>query len=191
MQDNELTDEEMEDAVADLDDSDLQERSQALDDAQTMFEELAYLANPKMPCPECTGAGAISAGSLGDVCPRCLGRRVVDRPGTEPLKQPDFKQLRSAITAYGDAKADRLLEADHDGKRNLALPAPSSVPTMADIEAIVADGKEFAKQLGGTSPGLVANELLSEPEKPKGMLGDGDLGDYEDEDLDALEAETK
>ena len=62
---------------------------------------------------------------------------------------------------------------------------------MADIQAIITTGKEHARLLGGTSPGLVPENQLSDHEKPKGMLGDGDLGDYEDEDLDAMEAEAE
>ena len=56
---NEFTDEELEDVVEMLTEDDLRQRSQKLDETQELYEELAYLANPKMPCPECSNEGTL------------------------------------------------------------------------------------------------------------------------------------
>lgn len=188
LHDNELTDEEMEEVVADLDEEDLRARSQKLDEAQELYEEMAYLGVAKMPCPECTGAGSVSSGSLGDICVKCFGKRVIDHPGAEPMKMPPFKQLRAAIGKYGDALADRLLlpgddGTPHKGKRNLALPPPPSVPTLEEIQAIYDTGKAKAKELQAAEmPQLTA------PQKPQGLLSDdGGLDDYTDADLEEME----
>jgi hypothetical protein len=182
----ELTDDELADVVDELTEEDLRQRSQALDETEELYEELSFLGVPKMPCPECVGAGQISGGSLGDICPRCVGQRVVDRPDAEPLERPPFRQLRAKITAYGDALAARALPAGHAGKRDLALPAASTVPTLQEIEDLRAKGKEMAKAIGAGQP----LPELKAPEKAKGMLGDGPMGDYSDEELDKMEDEA-
>lgn len=180
-----FTDQDQETIVAQLTEDDIRNRSQALDDAQETFEELAYLANPKMPCPECTGAGSVSGGSLGDICVRCMGTRVIEQPGSRPMEMPPFAQLRAAIGAYGDALADRGLPAGHRGKRYLALPAPASVPTLESIQELQAQATEKALQLAsGRAPGIVDERLLSDPRKPS---DDGELGEIEDAELDGME----
>jgi hypothetical protein len=187
-EDSELTDDELADVVDSLTDDDLRERSQALNEAEELYEELAFLGNPKMPCPECVGAGSVSGGSLGDICPRCIGQRVIDRPDSEPLKRPPFKELRAAISKYGNAMANAQLPAGHDGKRDLALPAAASVPTLEEIKAIYSEGKALARQIGSGH----ALPELQKAEKPKGMLGDGEegLGEYTDDELEAMEKEA-
>jgi hypothetical protein len=190
-QEEELTEADMEDVVDMLDEDDLRERSQKLDEAQELYEEIAYLANPKMPCPECSGAGSISSGSLGSSCPRCFGQRVVDRPDSEPIEMPPFKQLRASISTYGLALADRALPAmredgtPHPGKKNLGLPPVCTVPTLAEIQALYDEGKVKAKAL---APAPEMAEQLAEPQSPKGLLSDGgELDDYTDAELDDME----
>lgn len=139
-----------------LTNDDLRERSEKLDEMQTMFEELAYIQEPKMPCNECAGAGSVDAGSLGNICVKCMGARVINRPFYEPLEQPPFAQLRATITKYGDALADRALAEGHGAKKGLELPPASSVfgkkeynelYTRGRSEVKVLEAHEAAKQL--------------------------------------------
>lgn len=188
--DSTFTDKEQEDIVASLTEDDLRQRSQALHDAQETWEEVAYLANPKMPCPECSGAGSVAGGSLGDICVRCLGARVIEQPGRQNIDMPPFASLRAAISSYGDALADRELPDGHKGKRQLALPPAATVPTLEQIQKLSADGLAKAKELEG-APGLVDPKLLKAPKKSKGLAGEGDIGEYEDAELDELENEAK
>jgi hypothetical protein len=169
-----------------LDEEDLRKRSAALDEAQTAWEELAYVSTAKAPCPECSGAGQIGGGTLGDICPRCLGQRVIDAPGSEPLEMPPFSHLRAAITAYGDALADRALPAGHRARKQLALPPASSVPALESLVMLKVTAIGKAKQLRG-APGWVDPKLLAEPKKAKGLAGDGELGEYSDAELAELE----
>ncbi len=179
-----FSDQDKEDIVSQITEDDIRDRSQELDEAQEAWEELAYIANPKIPCPECTGAGSVSGGSLGDICVRCLGTRVIERPGSQPMEMPAFAQLRAAIGAYGDALADRALPMGHRGKRGLLLPPPATVPTLEALQALRTQATDHARQLAaGDAPGLVDPKLLKDPKKAKGLVGDGDLGDYEDAEL--------
>ena len=180
---SEFSDDDVAQVVSTLTDEDLRVRSSALNDAQETWEEVAYMANPKMPCPECSGAGSISGGSLGDLCVRCMGQRVVEQPGRQTVTMPPFAQLRAAITAYGNALADRGLPAGHKGKRHLALPEASTVPTLESIQKLSEEALGKAKQLQGT-PGVVPDHLLQAPR-------DHDDGGIEqtadDAELDKLE----
>ncbi len=156
-----------------ISEDDLRLRSQKLNEAQELYEELSYLHNPKMPCPECSGSGAVYGGSLGNICVRCMGARVLDKPGFEPLVLPPFATLRRALTAYADG-----------------TPDPSLVPTMADIEELLTKGKEQAKQLQGADPHK--DLVLAEPEEAQGLLSEeGGLDDFSDGQLDELEAEDE
>lgn len=186
-----MTDRFSDNDIAEIAEEDLRQRSQALDQAQETWEELAYLANPKMPCPECSGAGLVVGGSLGDLCVRCLGARVIEQPGSHPVELPPFAQLRAAISAYGDALADRALPpgadgSSHKGKRHLLLPSPASVPTLEVIQKLNEDGLRKARQLQG-APGVVPNHLLAAPRKEKGMRSEDGLGEYEDAELEEME----
>ncbi len=186
--DSAFSDQDQDDIIGQIAEDDIRQRSQQLHEAQEAWEELAYLANPKIPCPECTGAGSVSGGSLGDICVRCLGTRVLEQPGSQPMAMPKFAELRSAIGAYGDALADRALPMGHLGKRGLLLPAASTVPTLESLQALYTQAATQARQLAaGGTPGIVDPKLLREPKKAKGMAGDGDLGDFEDAELADLE----
>lgn len=177
-----------------LTEDDLRKRSQALDEAQTTYEKIAYISVPKMPCPECGGQGSVDGGSLSGICLGCEGARVVDRPDAEPFVMPPFKELRAAISAYGDALADRGIPAQladgraHPGKRHLALPAASSVPSLESLQAIKTDGLARAKQLReGTADLDRELKRLPAPKPAKGLRGEGDLGEYEDAELADME----
>jgi hypothetical protein len=186
MEDSQFTDEEREAIVDSITDDDLRARSQALDDAQTQWEEYVWVATPKIPCNECGGSGMVIGGSLGDFCPTCGGSRVIESPGGHRIKMPPFATLRSAISAYGDALADRELPAGHRGKRNLALPAASSVPTLEQLQKLGTEALIKVRQLEGT-PGIVDPKLLKQGKPAKGLQGEGDLGEYDDAELDEME----
>ena len=157
-----------------LTEDDLRERSEALNEAQELYEELAFLKNPKMPCPDCGGSGSVYGGSLGDVCPRCGGARMLDQPGGEDLEMPDFRALRGAITAYGNALADQALPSGHQAKQNLLLPPADSVPTLEQLEAL----GERAKELSRGLPAPDYSQLP--PSRAAGQLTDADLDEMED-----------
>lgn len=183
----ELSDKDKEDIVASLTEDDLRQRSQALDNAQTMFEEYAWIATPKIPCNECGGSGMVIGGSLGDFCPTCGGSRVIESPGGHRIKMPPFAELRGAITAYGNALADRELPTGHRARRNLALPPASSVPTLEQLNALSAEALTKVRQLEGATPGLVDQKQLAQAKRAKGLTRDGDLGDFDDAELDEME----
>lgn len=169
-----------------LTEEDLRARSHALNEAQETWEEVAYLANPKMPCPECSGAGAVPGGSLGDICVRCMGARVIEQPGRQSVNQPPFAELRAAITEYATALADRRLPAGHRAKQHLALPAAETVPSLEDLRTLTKVAIDTARQLQG-APGVVDDKLLAAPQKAKGLAGEGDLNEYTDAELDGME----
>lgn len=173
------------DVIASLSEADLRERSAALNEAQENWEEVASTANPKIPCPECGTAGNVSGGSLGDICPRCLGSRVLDAPGRTIVQQPDFRGMRAAITAYGDALADRLLPSGHRAKKQLALPAAATVPSLESIATLNQQAIDVSRQLAGAKPAIESLQL-QDPRKPS---EDGNLGDVTDADLDDIEIE--
>lgn len=161
--------------LEELDAQQAAELARELDETQTLYEKLAYLGSPKMPCPECGGAGSVYGGSLGDICPMCHGSRLVDHPAAEAIALPDFAGMRAALGAVRDDD-DRV------------LPGPHRVPSLEGLRALRKKGKEFAKQFG-PQPQMPE---LAEPNpkaRTRGSLGPGHL-DISDEDLDdVLEAE--
>src|SRR3990167_3267690 len=178
-------------AIADgISEGDLRGRFQALEDAQEEWEKVAYVAVPKIPCPECGGAGQISGGSFGDICVGCMGARVVAAPGAEGLDMPDFRGFLSRLSAYAAAMDDRALPDGHRTKKNLALPPASSVPTLAELTALEREAKKVAKQLKGM-PGVVPAAQLAAAKKAKGLAGEGDLGEYEEHELDEMIADAE
>jgi hypothetical protein len=183
-----FTDSDIDAICATLTDDDLRCRAQALHEAQETWEELSFLATPKIPCRECGGSGQVHGGSFGDICVGCMGERMVAAPGAPAFHMPDFSGMRRAITAYGDALADRALPTGHKGKRYLALPAASTVPTVAQIDQLQRDGLAQCRQLtAGTAPGVFDPKQLPAPAPARGMAGEGDLGEYEDAELADME----
>ncbi len=134
--------------------------AQALEDAQTLWEDVAFIANAKMPCPECGGAGNVSNGSLGGFCVRCDGARVVDHPSAEPLTMPPFAALRLRLSS-------------------------GNPPTHEEIAALVTQAKAISRQLAPVSN----PNLLPAAQPPQGLLGKGKagLGGISDAELDDLE----
>lgn len=216
-EDHDITDEEAADVIDELSDDDIRERSQALHEAQEEFEEMTFMhaAQHGMPCDECAGAGAVASGSLGNVCPKCMGRRVIARPGYQPPPAPPFRQLRAGIGVYADALEARKLAAAPtcetcrgSGQTNTpngptacascggqgvgpsrempALPPASSVPTMKEIQAIRDKTREMVKAIGPAHPDT---KRLADYEEPRGLAGDGELGDFTDAELDDIEKE--
>lgn len=162
--------------------ADIGDRFLALERAQEAWEEYAYVANPKIPCPECAGAGQVYGGSLGNVCVRCMGGRVLDAPGSDPVVMPPFASLRGQLANYADA-LDRHLE----------LPDASYLPTVEDLEALRVVARGYARNLlaSGQAPGVVPKHLLSEAKEARGMVGEGGIGDYEDAELAQVEDEDE
>jgi hypothetical protein len=156
----ELSDEIMKDL------EDLDERSRACEEANQLYEKLAYLAVQKMPCPECGGAGAVSGGSLGGACPNCLGTRVVNHPGAEVPEMPDFAGFRQKIRGAREA-------------RQKALPMPTDVPSLAMLKNLITDGTATAKELAGPSAAPAVS--LPAPREDVNLLGS--LGHEGDEGL--------
>ena len=148
--------------------ADLGVLSQELEETQDLYETIAYLGSPKMPCMECGGQGSVGGGSLGDICPRCNGARVEDHPGAEQLALPDFAGMRLTITAVGEGR----------------LP-PADLPKLEDIRDLRKRGKEQAKLLAPTPqvPGL----LPAAPQNQLGSLGDEPDEGPDDDELDELE----
>ena len=84
--------------MSDEEEDPLRSVSQKIDETQTLYEDLAHIATPQIPCPECGGRGTQNYGSLGAVeCFRCDGSRMVARPGAEPIDMPDFATLRARL----------------------------------------------------------------------------------------------
>jgi DnaJ-class molecular chaperone len=117
----------------------LRERSEKLDEIQEMYTEMAFMKEPKMPCNECGGTGSVNAGSLGDICVKCMGARVINQPFYETLVQPDFAAMRKTITEYGN-----LLKA---GTPAAQLPTPSEVFGKEQYNDLFAQGKVEIKAL--------------------------------------------
>lgn len=176
-----------EDIASIISEEDLRQRSQKLDEAQERWENLAYLATEKIPCPECGGNGNVG----GYLCPSCMGQRVLESPDSDGpgFEMPKFAELRAAITAYGNALADRALPDGHLAKRQLALPAASTVPTLAALTKLDADGKAKGrelKQLGAAGRGTDPRSLPA-PKPERGISDETDLGDIDDAELAEME----
>ena len=125
----------IEEPPEELTQDDLRERSEKLSDLQEMYTEIAYVAEPKMPCNECGGGGSVDAGSLGNICVKCMGAKVINQPFCEPFKQPPFKELRASITNYGN-----LLEARGRGE-HVQLPPASTVFGKEQYNELFQQGK--------------------------------------------------
>lgn len=177
-----FTEGEIADAIAE---DEIQKRAEALSGAQDVWEQAAWRARPKVPCMECTGNGQVVGGSLGDHCPSCHGKRVVDDESVEvDFQMPDFRQLRDPLNAYGDA-----LIARRYGKP-MALPPASSVPTMAQIDELRASGRERHRQLAAGGAPALPQLPPAGPLKRTGLEAEGGIESAADDaEIDALEAE--
>mgnify|MGYP001564626436 CR=1 FL=1 len=160
-------------------------RSEALHNAQEIWEDYALRATPHVPCPSCTGAGKLVSGSLGEICPTCEGKRVVPDLAADPIEIPDFAALRAPLTRYADALAFRAV-----GKM-AALPPASTVPSMQDIEALRTRGRTQLRAL--TAGGAPPTPALPAPASTPSSFSRDEQGGIEDtvsdEEIDAIEAE--
>jgi hypothetical protein len=157
---------------------DIRQRSAALEDAESTWDQVRTQAMPKILCPQCNGNGKVTGGSLGEFCDRCNGQRMVqDLTVAFDFAMPDFASLRGPIARYGDAHALRA----HGVKA--ALPARSSVPTMETIEALVTQARTRARELGpGQAPPLPRELPSAAADDPGGIedtATDAELVEFE------------
>lgn len=163
--------------VDDLTDEDLTAVAQEVEKTNTLYERIAYLGSPKMPCPECGGAGSVGGGVLGDTCPECMGARVVDHPAADEIEMPDFAGMRMALRACVD-------------QNNQIIPGTHRLPSIAGLQAMQHKGKELAKQLA-PAPATAPQLTNQQRGNVMGSLGAGDddrLGDVSDKELEELES---
>lgn len=169
-----------------------------LEVAVDLAERVAFLSVQKMPCPECAGAGAISGGSLGDICPGCHGRRVVDHPGAAPADIPSLEPWRGFLRNLYAYKHDQalMLNAGEEGfDKPAGFKAPAPPPKLEDLQQIIADlrGQGERHLAAGTSmPALPtpaapkSQQLLGSMSHDEHSLGEDGSGPTDDE-LDSLE----
>lgn len=135
-----MTDDEI---VRAFTEDEIRQRSAALEDAQSTWEQVRNQAMPKILCPQCNGNGRVTGGSLGEFCDACNGSRVVqDRTKPFDFAMPDFAELRGPIARYADAHALRA-----HGVR-AELPDKSTVASLETIHALTAAAQQRALELG-------------------------------------------
>jgi hypothetical protein len=137
---------------------DLVEIGAEIERANTLYEKLAYLGTAKMPCMECGGSGSLPGGSLGDICPGCLGACVMDHPGAEEIQMPDFAGMRAALSACVD-------------EANEVLPGPHRVPRLSAVRALYEEGKRQSKLLISAAPEAPALPGPNQHDEDYGSLG--------------------
>ena len=164
----------------------LDEAVREMVEAQDEWDEIAYMVTPKMPCPECGGQGAIDSGSLGAICVRCNGARVVDHPAAERIELPDFAAMKKLTRA-----ADRWMlssKSSEEDRERLKLPPPGAAPPIPTVDYIKGLRKEAAakaKALPAPAP------VALPPAEPVRKAIPASLGHWSDEDLDELEGEEQ
>ncbi len=184
-------------SIEDLDDL-ADQIAPELEVAADLAERVAFLSIEKMPCPECAGAGAVSGGSLGDICPGCNGRRVVEHPGATPVDLPSLAPWRDFLRNLDSFKHDQALLANSGVKgfdQPKGLNAPRRPPTLAELQKVVADLRGRGERLSAAGTSMPA---LPTPKAPKSQQLMGSLSHDEtsmgedgsgptDEELDSLE----
>ncbi len=170
-----MTDQEIIDALSA---EEVRQRSAALEEAQSTWEQVRAQAMPTILCPQCNGNGRVTGGSLGEFCDRCNGSRTV-QDLTKPFDfaMPDFASLRGPIATYADAHALRA-----HGVR-AALPAKSSVATIEEIEELITKARTRARELGpGQAPPLPRSLPAAQAGDPGGIedtATDAELVEFE------------
>ena len=161
------------DEIDELTADDLDEIGAEVERANTLYEKLAYLGTAKMPCIECGGSGSLPGGSLGDICPGCLGARVMDHPGADEMTLPDFAGMRAALSACVD-------------KDNNVLPGPHRVPQLSAVRALHEEGRRQSKLIGAPpeAPALPGPKQHDEDHGGYGSLGGESPADSEIDDLE-------
>lgn len=81
--------------------TEIDRRLQAVIAAEEMWAQARYLAVEKVPCRECGGTGTIDGGSLGSICPECLGSRAEPLAGqSRPVPTPpEVSNMRAQLIA--------------------------------------------------------------------------------------------
>jgi hypothetical protein len=156
---------------SDLTDRDLDEIAAGLEAAQQVWEQVAFLATEKIPCPECGGMGSVYGGSLGDTCPGCFGRRVVDHPGAEAIALPPFAQWRGRL----HAQAVHL-------RTGLGSPVPRALlPSPAQLTELLEEGRTKAQQYRERAPVALPTPAQDEQKLLGSLGGQGPSDDVLDE----------
>lgn len=117
-------------------------RLRAVETAEQMWEQATDLSIRKIPCRECGGAGTVANGSLGDVCPECLGARAEDVAGQVPLEPPPaLREFRAQLV-----DAHRQVFHWHlDPKGEMPTPA---LPPWSAIEELLEGAAKAQSALG-------------------------------------------
>lgn len=157
------------DEIDELTTDDLDEIGAEVERANTLYEKLAYLETAKMPCMECGGAGSLPGGSLGDICPGCLGARVIDHPGADEFPVPDFAGMRGALKACVD-------------KDNKVLPGHHRVPRLSAVRALYEKGTRKSKLLISSPSEAPALPAPAQHDEDYGSLGGDSPSDRELDD---------
>jgi hypothetical protein len=182
--------------TTDYDDDYVTDAAQAIEEASEAYEQVVFLAAPKVPCHECGGSGSTPNGSLGSLCLTCMGKRWLPAPGANravaALDLPDVPGMRAQIRAAGDAL-----------REGRALPP---IPTIDAVRESRAALEQEGMQLHGGQPvpaldaaptpalgaptdaQLDALEDGSEPDlTAHSNLGQGGIGAHTDAQLDDIE----
>lgn len=171
-----------------------------LEEATDLLERVAFLSIEKMPCPECAGAGAISGGSLGDICPGCNGRRVVEHPGAPPVDLPSLAPWKDFLRNLDSYKHDQALLANSGAEgfdKPKGLSAPARPPKLEDLQQVIAGLRGRGERLradGASMPALPtpppskSQQLLGALSHDETSLGEDGSGPT-DEELDGLEGQ--
>lgn len=118
-------------------------RLRAVEFAEEVWQQAAYLAVEKMPCRECGGSGVIDGGSLGNICPECLGSRAEALAGQAPPPAPP-PALRAMRSQLIDAHAQVFnWHLDPQGE----MPTPA-LPPWSAIEEVLEGAAKAAPKLG-------------------------------------------
>lgn len=179
--------------IDELTTDELREIASSLEDAQGLADKVDYLTTAKMPCPECGGSGSLSAGSLGSMCPGCMGARYLDHPaGHGDAANPAVKMLadmRRNFSTYATALDGRraylsLPDGVRDSIDNIEGPTAamrSAVPTVEAVEIVVKALVKSAQSLPSTPQ---QPRELAEARNRRQLEGSVDESGWEDLDGD-------
>lgn len=177
-------------------DADVTEVAQAIEEADEVYQQVAFMAVPKVPCHECGGSGSTPNGSLGDGCLTCMGQRWLPAPhANQVLKQlnlPDLVAMRAQIRAADSAlragaalppiPTKEAISKVHDdlGKTSMQLGSGEPMPALAAApgpKRIAPSDVELDDLEDGREPDLSAH----------GSIGSGGIGRHTDAQLDDIE----
>ncbi len=184
-------------------DHDIREVAESLQQVEDLWNKVASLTDPRIPCPECGGTGTLAGGgSLGEIpCDTCDGQRYVDHPAAQEIGKlmlPDFGGLQNRLRLLCDSHDEAArraylgLKEGGDGRFTSPVSREDLEALRKDIAAVREQGRqvaiEQAKAQGHQLAGPRRAPLpLPKPKDPRyGSLGDGgttvDLVDLDDKD---------